>query len=197
MAGVGQHRYAFHWCASPVPARLNLYRQHQQDALRYSWDGLVAGTDGSVDLRAELMGAGYVVGADPVPLMTLSIRVGGPMATTRAEAASMLRLVLDVTRIPDRHINLLVFADCLVVMDILRKWGRSDYYPRPKEIVHFDVIRPLLIELHKWPGKITIVKIKSHSGCYLNERADAEAELGRLAEGPAICSGPKSMVLCG
>ena len=69
--------------------------------------------------------------------------------------------------------------------------GSSDYYPRPKEIVHFDVIRPLLIELHKWPGKITIVKIKSQSGCYLNERADAEAELGRLAEGPEIFSGPQ------
>ena len=58
-----------------------------------------------LDLRAELMGAGYVVGADPVPLMTLSIRVGGPKATTLAEAASMLHLVLDVARIPDRHIR--------------------------------------------------------------------------------------------
>ena len=45
--------------------------------MRHGWEGLVAGTDGSVDLRAERKGAGYVVRTDPVPLMTLSIQVGG------------------------------------------------------------------------------------------------------------------------
>ena len=50
-----------------------------------SWEGLVAGTDGSVDERTECMGAGYAVGSDVTPLMTLSRRVGGPLASVRAE----------------------------------------------------------------------------------------------------------------
>ena len=108
--------------------------------------------------------------------MTLSIRVGGPLATTRAEAASLLQLVRDVGATSTCRICLLVFVDCLVVLEILSKWGRCDYNPRPKEIVHSDVIGQLLIELRKWSGSIRLVKVKSHSGCLLNERADEEAE---------------------
>jgi hypothetical protein len=68
----GSHRYAFklHWYYGVTSPNLLLYRQHQQDALRHGWDGLVAGTDGSVDERAEWMGAGYVVGEDPKPILT-------------------------------------------------------------------------------------------------------------------------------
>jgi hypothetical protein len=36
-----------------------------------------------------------------------------------------------------------------------------------------------------------LMKIKSHTGCLLNERADGYAELGRLAEGPEMCPGPQ------
>ena len=70
----GPHRYAFHWSEDPTP-RLLVHRQHQQDALRHSWDGLVAGTDGSVDERTEMMGAGYVLGADPLPIISFFARV--------------------------------------------------------------------------------------------------------------------------
>jgi hypothetical protein len=35
---------------------LLVHRNHQQDAARLSWEGLVAGTDGSVDERTECMG---------------------------------------------------------------------------------------------------------------------------------------------
>jgi ribonuclease HI len=191
MEGRGHYRFSFHWCEDAVPARLQYYRQHQQDALRYSWDGVIAGTDGSVDERTESMGAGYVVGVDPTPDMTLSIRVGGPLSTTRAEAASLLRLVRDVGSTSTCRICLLVFVDCMVVLEILSKWGRWDYHPRPKEIVHFDVISQLLVELRKWPGSVKLVKVKSHSGCLLNERADEEAERGRAAEGPELCQGPQ------
>ncbi len=81
----------------------------------------------------------------------------------------------------------------MIVLDILRKWGHSDFTPGPKEVVHFDVIRPLLHELRQWLGNlnVTLVKIKSHTGCLMNERADEQAELGRMAEGPAICPGPQ------
>ena len=39
-----------------------------------------------MDERTECMGAGYVVGGDVIPLMTLSLLVGGPLASVRAEA---------------------------------------------------------------------------------------------------------------
>ena len=144
-----------------------------------------------MDEKTESMGAGYVVGVGPIPHMTLSIRVGGPLSTTRAEAASLLRLVRDVGNTSTCRICLLVFVDCMVVLEILNKWGRWDYHPRPKEIVHFDVISQLLVELRKWSGTIKLVKVKSHSGCLLNERADEEAERGRAAEGPELCPGPQ------
>ena len=68
----------------PASLPLQFNRKKQQE-------GLAAGTDGSVDLRAEHMGAGFVVGTYPVHLTTLSIRVGGPIPTIRAEAASLLQ----------------------------------------------------------------------------------------------------------
>ena len=74
-----------------------MHRNHQQDAARLSWEGLVAETDGSVDERTECMGVGYAVGDDVIPLMTLSRRVGGPLASVRAEAASLLQLLRDVS----------------------------------------------------------------------------------------------------
>lgn len=141
------------------------------------------------DKKTKRMGAGYVVGWDPIPIMTLLIRVGGPLATTRAEAASLLQLIRDVVgRSRGTSFNLLIFIDCLVVLDILIKWGLSDYYPRPKEIVHFDVIYQLLVEPSLWSGTARLVKVKSHSGCLLNERAGEEAERGRTDERPEICS---------
>ncbi len=42
-------RYDFHWYKRQSPAVLQLNREHQQDALRYIWTGLVAGTDGGLD----------------------------------------------------------------------------------------------------------------------------------------------------
>ena len=146
--------------------------------------GLVAGTDGSVDECTEQMGAAYVLGTDPDPTMFFFARVGGPLASARAEAASLLQLLQDVRRRYGHRVHLLIFVDCLVILDILRKWGRSDFHPNPKEIIHFTVIRPLLDELRQWTGNITLLKVKSHTGCLLNERADELAELGRTADGP-------------
>ncbi len=71
-----------------TPPWLLIHRQHQQDALLHSWDGLVADTDGSVDERKEVMSAGYVLGAEPQHIISFIARVGGPLASTRAEAAS-------------------------------------------------------------------------------------------------------------
>ena len=139
------------------------------------------------------MGAGYVVGGDVIPLMTLSLRVGGQLASVRAEAARLLQLLRDVSIKYGQSALLLIFIDCQVLLDILCKWGTHNFHPRPKEVVHFDVtvIYPLLLELRQWSGDLVLVKIKSHTGCLLNERADEYAELGRTAEGPEICPGPQ------
>ncbi len=111
----GSHRYAFHWSEDPTP-RLLVHRQHQQDALRHSWDGLVAGTDGSVVERTEVMGAGCVLGADPLPIISFFARVGGPLASARADAASLLQLLWDVRQRYNNQVHLLIFVDCLVVL---------------------------------------------------------------------------------
>jgi hypothetical protein len=107
------------------------------------------------------MGAAYVLGTDPDPTMFFFARVGGPLASARAEAASLLQLLQDVRRRYGHRVHLLIFVDCLVILDILRKWGRSDFHPNPKEIIHFTVIRPLLDELRQWTGNITLLKVKA------------------------------------
>jgi ribonuclease HI len=146
-----------------------------------------------VDERNEVMSAGYVLGAEPQPILSFSARVGGPLASTTAEAASMpvFQLLRDVRHWYSNRVHLLIFVDCLVVLDIIRKWGRSDFHPSPKEAVHFAVFYPLLQELRRWIGKVTLVKVKSHTGCLLNERADELAELGRQLETLEICPGPQ------
>jgi hypothetical protein len=93
----------------------------------------------------------------------------------------------------DRHTPILIFVDCLVLLNILSKWGRHDFHPSPKEVVHFDIIYPLLEELRQWRGKITLMKIKSHAGCLMNERADEQAEDGRTADHPELCPGPRKL----
>ena len=140
---------------------------------------MVAGTDGSMDERTECMGAGYVVGDAEAPLMTLSLRVGGPLASVRAEAASLLQLLLDVAGQYGRNVRLLIFMDCLVLLDILRKWGTYNFHPRSQEVLHFDVVYPLLLELNQWSGDLVSMNITRHKGCLMNVRADEYAELGR------------------
>ena len=55
-----------------------------------TWEGLVAGTDCSVDELSERMGAGYAIGAQLVPIQVLSALVCGPLASIRPEEASLL-----------------------------------------------------------------------------------------------------------
>jgi hypothetical protein len=121
----------------------------------------VAGTNGGVQWKQERIAAGYVTGTDLIPLMTLSAPVGGPLASLRAEAASRLHFVNKADEKYGRHIHRLVFINCLILLDILHKWRRSNFHPRPKDIAHFDVILPLLHELRQWLGRVVLVKVKS------------------------------------
>ncbi len=144
-----------------------------------------------MDERNEVMSAGYVLGAEPQPIISFVAIEGGPLASTRAEAASLLKLLRDVHQRYSNSVHLLMFVDCLVVLDIIRKWGHNDFHPSPKEVVHFAVIYPLLQDLRRCIGKVTLVKVKSHTGYLLNERADELAELGRQAETLEIYPGPQ------
>ncbi len=86
--------------------------------------------------------------ADPEPIISFFARVGGPLASASAEADSLLQLLQDVLQRYSCRVYLLIFVDCMVILDILSKWGRSsNFHTDPKEIVHFAVIRPLLHEL--------------------------------------------------
>ena len=85
---------------------------------------------------------------------------------------------------------LLVFVDCLVLLDILQRWGQVSFHPHPADVVHFDVIFPLLDQLRRRKGPVQLVKVKSHTGCLLNERPDEWAESEFHAEPPEICREP-------
>ncbi len=74
---------------------------------------------------------------------------------------------------------------------ILQKWGKLSYNPEPKDIVHFDVIEQLLKALRQWPFQVRLVKIKSHTGCLLNEHSDEQVEIGYSADDPKAFPGPQ------
>ena len=75
----------------------------------------------------------------------------------------------------------------------MSKWGHSAFWPDPGsdpgDVVHFDVIFPLIQKLRLWSKKVILITVKSHAGCFLNEMADERAEEGRLSDAP-IFPGP-------
>jgi hypothetical protein len=112
------YSYDFHWFDGPPARLLQWYQETQQDDLRLTWPGIIAGTDGGVAWKTERMGAGYVIGTEQAVELVLSVRVGGPLSTLRAEAASLLQLLIDLC---DRSSTpLLIFVDSLVLLDILQ-----------------------------------------------------------------------------
>ena len=58
--------------------------------------------------------------------------------------------------------------------------GLSRLWPDPEDIKHFNVIGSCLQKLRKMTGRTRLVKVKSHSGLLMNDRADALAEQGRV-----------------
>ena len=185
-------RYDFYYPRGCMSTHLRLYRAHQQDSLLFSWQGLVAGTDGSVHYGTERMGAGLVVteGLGSEIILELSAPVGGPLASLRSEAASLLSLLHSVRLKRDVTTQLLILVDCLALLLILLKWGRADFWPGPRDVIHFDIILPLLQELYAWQGVVVLLKVKSHAGCMHNEMADERAEAGCFSDEPQLFPGP-------
>jgi hypothetical protein len=85
---VARHQHFQHY-ASPSPggpaagdSRFFFFQENQQDALRLTWAGIIAGrTDGGVDWKNERMGSGYVTGAALETETSFSASVGGPLST--------------------------------------------------------------------------------------------------------------------
>ncbi len=99
------------------------------------------------------------------------MRVGSPLSLLRAEAAWLLQLLC---RLCETHLApLLVFVDSLVLLNILQHWGKANFNPDPNDVVHFDVILPLLEALCQWTHPVKMMKVKSHT-----EMADEQAKLG-------------------
>ena len=173
--GEWKHRREdFHWPAHDCPVSWRYYRESQQDMDMLTWEGVVAAVDGSVDRTRERMGAGMVIGKGPQPEFSRSFPVGGPLSSLLPEAAALHEVV---SVVPDDS-PLLIFVDCLVLLVILARWGQEDFWPDPEDIKHFDIVAPSLQLLRKRTAVTKLVKIKSHSGILLNERADELAELG-------------------
>ena len=188
-------RYDF-YCNSALALfhpQLSKYRSFQQDALFFTGEGLFCGSDGSVNQRQEKMGAGSIVtaGGDLNPIFQLSAPVGGPLASIRAEAVALLSLLQEFRETAMVPSRLTIFIDCLGLLSLLSRWGRADFWPGPKDIIHFDVLLPLLRLLRSWTHALTLIKIKSHSGCYLNERADECASRGCASEDQQLHPGPQ------
>lgn len=171
-------REDFHWPAGDPPVAWDYYREAQQDAAQDTWGGVVAAIDGSVERKTEKMGSGVTVGFRLEPAATWAFAVGGPLSSLRAEAAA-LHGVLELVSGDE---PLLIFTDCLVLLTVLYRWGQVDYWPDPEELLHFDIIEPCIQLLRRRAAKTHLVKVKSHSGLLLNERADALAEQGRDSE---------------
>ena len=88
------------------------------------------------------------------------------------------------------HVQLIMFTDCLVLLLILSNWGHSYFWPDPGDVVHFDMIFPLIQKLRGWSKKIIFIKVKSHAGCFFNKMADERAKKGRLSNAAPIFPGP-------
>jgi len=186
-------RYDFHHDPECPSHNLKSYRACQQDAVRFTGEGFFGGCDGSVDRNRELMGAGCALteGNTLAPSLQISIPVGGPLASVRPEAVALLCLLQRLHEKITVPVRLTIFIDCLCLLQCLSKWGRANYWPGPKEIIHFDVLLPLLKILREWPKELVLFKIKSHAGCYHNELADEQAAAGATLDGQPYFVGPQ------
>ncbi len=77
---------------------------------------------------------------------------------------------------------LLIFSDYLTMLMILLRWDRLDFWPDLEDVNHFDVLDSCLPKLRCRSGRTHLIKVKSHGGLLINDRADTLAEQGRFSE---------------
>ena len=96
------YRYDFRWCDGPHARLLQWYQenQNQQDALRLTWAGIIAGADGDVNWKNERMGAGYVTGTALETETSFSASVDGPLSQPfeqKVSAETLLQMLLEIS----------------------------------------------------------------------------------------------------
>ncbi len=60
---------------------------------------------------------------------------------------------------------MIMFVDCLVLLVIVERREQVSLHLHPADVIHFDVIFPLLHELRRRTGLVRLVKVKSQTGC--------------------------------
>ncbi len=84
---------------------------------------------------------------------------------SRITRTSNTRVYSSFSSFENQQAPLLVLSmDSLVLLNILQKWGVASINPRSNDILHLDVIFPLLIFLRQWQYPVRVVKVKSHTG---------------------------------
>ena len=85
----------------------------------------------------------------------------GPLCS---EVVGLLSILQKVEECYNGHVQLMIFTDCDCLVLILSEWGHSNFQPNPGDMVHLDVVFPLI----QWSAKVILIKMKSHAGCFLN-----------------------------
>jgi len=163
------------WVGEREPQELT--RAFLDEVEARKWEGgeaTLAATDGSVENETGRMGAGYVFSMmNAREHAPGSIEVGGDPASLRAEAAALAVLLEDI----EDDEELVVLIDSLGLLQIIQNWTRFDFSPKRDMQEHYDLIARVMALLLKRRVKTTLVKVKSHSGVPLNERADEQAQV--------------------
>ena len=141
-----RRRFDFNSLSANAPKGLSCCRAGQEDSRQMTHVGVLAVANGSADLRANSQGTGFVVtvGSDHRIIVELSAPVEGPMALLRSEAAGLLSILQQVEERYNGHVQLMIFIECLALLMLLCKWGQSDFWPDPGDMVHFDVLFRLI-----------------------------------------------------
>jgi hypothetical protein len=187
--------YDFHYFNGEAPSALQLHWENQQDAIQHTWKGHTAGTDGGVQRKEPRMSAG--LGSDRTTEAVLAVRVGAPLSSLRAEAVALHKLLM-ASLVP--HSRDGAAAGIRIQPHPTAHTGplgAAKLPSRADEVVHFDVIimMQLLGVLRQWHLPIRLVKVKSHSGCLLNDRSDEQAYRGYTVEIPEAFPALTSLTL--
>ena len=159
-----------------MPHNLKSYRACQQDAVRFTGEGLFGGCDGSVDRNRELMGAGGVltVGNTLAPVLQISNPVGGPLASVRPEAVALFCLIQRLHEKITVPVLLTILSTACACFNVCLNGEEPTIgQDQKKSSILMSYFLPKI--LRKWPKELVLFKIKSHAGCYHNELADEQA----------------------
>lgn len=159
-----------------------LYWRHRQDGAYVDWKGVLAACDGSVQAT---MGAGAILRSPTGVMETQVCRVGGDPSSFRAEASAMYQAVYNA----DRAVPLAILTDSMNVIQALQAWDHAEFLRDMTWQRNADILTQILLAINLQMSPITIVKVKSHRGCEMNEQADALADMAATlpAEGEEDC----------